>query len=329
MSINVLVFAEFDKSESGGLKKSTREALGAARRMVGSSGGGEVSAVVAAGENGDFSPMLAAFGADKVLCAVRPEFALYSPGGYAAAAAAAAEIVKPAAILVPGTALGKDLTPRLSARLSAGAATDCVAVEVDGGKITALRPAFTGKVQMRVGFKSSPAIICLRPNVFPPEAEDKSRNAETVTLSLELAGKDLALKITGVEKRESDRPDVAEADLIVSGGRGMRAPEGFRLLEELSSVLGAGIGASRAAVDSGWRPHGDQVGQTGKFVSPSLYVACGISGAVQHLAGMIGSKCIVAINKDAEAPIFKVANYGIVGDVYQVLPALIEELKKQ
>ena len=326
MSINILVFTEFQEGE--GFKKSSREALGAARRIVDEAGGGEVSAVAVSDKAADFPSTLAALGADKVLCAERPEFSVYSPGGYAAAVVAAVELVKPAAVLVPGTALGKDLAPRVSARLGAPAATDCVAVELDGDKIVAVRPAYTGKVQMRVGFKSSPAILCLRPNVFMPEPEDKSRNAETVLLNLELTEKDLALKITGLEKQDSERPDVAEADLIVSGGRGMREPEGFRLLEELSKVLGAGIGASRAAVDAGWRPHGDQVGQTGKSVSPSLYVACGISGAVQHLAGMIGSKCIVAINKDQEAPIFKVANYGIVGDVYQVLPALIEELKK-
>ena len=326
MAINILVFTEVQ--EGGEFKKSTREALGAARRMVEAAGGGEVSAVVVSDKTADFSQTLAAFGADKVFCAERPEFSRYSPGGYAAAAVAAAEMVKPAAILVPGTALGKDLTPRLSARLGAPAATDCVAVEADGGKITAVRPAYTGKVQMRVGFLSSPAVICLRPNVFMPEPENKSRSAETVSLSLDLTEKDLALKVTGIEKQESDRPDVAEADLIVSGGRGLREAEAFGMLEELAAVLGAGVGASRAAVDAGWRTHGDQVGQTGKSVSPSLYVACGISGAVQHLAGMIGSKCIVAINKDPEAPIFKVANYGVVGDVYQVVPALIEELKK-
>ncbi|MBN2290663.1 MAG: electron transfer flavoprotein subunit alpha/FixB family protein [Candidatus Glassbacteria bacterium] len=326
MSINILVIAEFHRDS--GFRKSVLEALGAARRLAAGAGGGEVSAVAAAEKVGDSAADLAAYGADKVLLAERPEFAVYSPGGFAAAAAAAVKKVKPAVVLVPGTALGRDLTPRLSARLGAPAATDCVGLEQDGDRIVAVRPAYTGKVQMRVGFKGSPAIICLRPNVFLPEKEDRSRSAETVSLGLELTEKDLALRITGTEKQVSDRPDVAEADLIISGGRGMREPEGFRLLEELSSALGAGIGASRAAVDAGWRPHGDQVGQTGKSVSPSLYVACGISGAVQHLAGMIGSKCIVAINKDPEAPIFKVANYGIVGDVYQVLPALIEELKK-
>jgi electron transfer flavoprotein alpha subunit len=324
--MNILVLAEFQ--EGGGIKKSTREALGAARRIAAESGGGEVSAVAAVEKIGGLASTLAASGADKVFCAERPEFSLYSPGGVASAVVKAVEQANPAAILVPGTTPGKDTTPRLSARLGAPAATDCVAVEVEGDKITALRPSYTGKVRMKVGFRSSPAIICLRPNVFLPETEDSSRSAETVMLDLELSDKDLALKITGVEKQTSDRPDVAEADLIIAGGRGMRETEGFRLLEDLAEALGAGIGASRAAVDSGWRPHGDQVGQTGKSVSPSLYVACGISGAVQHLAGMTGSKCIVAINKDPEAPIFKISSYGIVGDVYQVLPALIEELKK-
>jgi electron transfer flavoprotein alpha subunit len=324
--LNVLVIAEHLNGAE--LKKSTREALGLARRMVEQAGGGEVSAVVCAPGAADLPSVLAACGADRVLTAESPEFAGYCPGGFAAAAQAAVEKAQPAAILVPGSALGKDLTPRLSARLNAPAATDCNTVTVTPEGIQAVRSAFGGKVQMKVGFRKSPAILCLRPNVFQPLAADPSRKARTESLALALTGRDLALRITGTEKKATNRPDVAEANIVVSGGRGLREAEGFKLIEQLAEALGAGVGASRAAVDSGWRPHSDQVGQTGKFVSPSLYVACGISGAVQHLAGMIDSKVIVAINKDPDAPIFKVANFGIVGDLYQVVPAIVEELKK-
>jgi electron transfer flavoprotein alpha subunit len=326
MAIKVLVFAEIRDGEN--LTKSTREALGLGRRLVEDSGGGEVAAVLPVQSAGDLGQSLAAWGADLVLVAESAEFGSYSPGGFAASVTAAVESVQPDVIIVGGTVHGKDLAPRLSARLGVPAATDCIAVELEDDKIYALRPAYGGKVQMKVSFSKSPAVLCIRPNVFDTAAEDTSRNARIESLQISLSDRDLAVRITSSEKTTGERPDVAEADIVVSGGRGMKESENFRLLEQLAQALGAGIGASRAAVDSGWRPHGDQVGQTGKFVSPTLYVACGISGAVQHLAGMIGSKVIVAINKDPDAPIFKVASYGIVGDVFEVVPAIVEELKK-
>lgn len=326
MALNVLVIAEHTDGKE--LKKSTREALGLARKLVANAGGGEVSALLAVESAGWIPALLAAHGADRVLLAESPAFANYCPGGFAAAGKAAVEASGATVVLVPGSALGRDLTPRLSARLGAPAATDCIQVNVSDGSVSALRPAFGGKVQMKVGFRSVPAILCLRPNVFMALPADSSRSPKVESLSLELADRDLALKITGVERKASETPDVAEANMVVSGGRGMREGEAFRLLEDLARSLGAGVGASRAAVDAGWRPHSDQVGQTGKFVSPTLYVAVGISGAVQHLAGMIDSKVIVAINKDPDAPIFKVANYGIVGDAFEVVPAVIEEMKK-
>ncbi len=326
MAIKVLVLAEIKDGEN--LTKSTREALGLSRRLVENSGGGEVAAVFPVQSAGDLPQSLAAWGADRVLVAESAEFGNYSPGGFAASVVAAVECVQPAAIIVGGTAHGKDLTPRLSARLSVPATTDCIGVEVQGDNIYALRPAYGGKVQMKVSFSKLPAVLCIRPNVFETVAEDTSRSAQIENLNLSLTDRDLAVRITGSEKTTGERPDVAEADIVVSGGRGMKEAGNFRLLEQLAQALGAGIGASRAAVDSGWRPHGDQVGQTGKFVSPTLYVACAISGAVQHLAGMIDSKVIVAVNKDPDAPIFKVANYGIVGDVFEVVPAIVEKLKK-
>ncbi|MFH1070851.1 MAG: electron transfer flavoprotein subunit alpha/FixB family protein [Candidatus Glassbacteria bacterium] len=324
MALKVLVFVE---TREGVLKKSSREALGLARRLADSGGGGEVAAVLAVDSAGELTDRLARAGADRIYLAENPLFSGYSPGGFAAAAVKAAAGFAPAVVILAGTALGKDLTPRISARLGVSAATDVISVDTEGGRITALRPAFGGKVQMRLSFTSSPAILCIRANVFQT-VEVESRSARVEKLAVEPSAQDLALRITGVKKTVGERPDVAEADLVVSGGRGMKEGESFRLLEQLAAALGAGIGASRAAVDAGWRPHGDQVGQTGKFVSPTLYVACGISGAVQHLAGMIGSKVIVAINKDPDAPIFKVANYGVVGDVFEVIPALVEELKK-
>ncbi|MCE5271146.1 electron transfer flavoprotein subunit alpha/FixB family protein [bacterium] len=326
MSFNVLVITE--QADGGELKKSSREALGLARALVEKAGGGEVSALLLTAAAGELPAKLAACGADRVFLLEAADCQYYQPGVYAAAGKAAVEACGASAVLVPGSALGRDLTPRLSARLGAPAATDCIQAELEGGKVSALRPAYGGKIQMRVAFAASPAILCLRPNVFRACPADSSRAAKVEPLAVALTDKDRALKITGLERKQSETPDVAEANIVVSGGRGMREGGGFKMLEELAGALGAGVGASRAAVDSGWRPHSDQVGQTGKFVSPSLYVAVGISGAVQHLAGMIDSKVIVAINKDADAPIFKVANYGIVGDAFEVVPVLIQEMKK-
>jgi len=326
MSFNVLVITE--QADGGELKKSSREALGLARALVEKAGGGEVGALLVTASAGELPAKLAACGADRVLLVEAADCQYYQPGVFAAAGKAAVEACGAAAVLVPGSALGRDLTPRLSARLGAPAATDIIQAELEGGKLSALRPAFGGKVQMRVAFAAAPAILCLRPNVFRACPVDNSRAAKVEALAVSLTDKDRALKVTGLERKQSETPDVAEANIVVSGGRGMREGGGFKMLEELAGALGAGVGASRAAVDSGWRPHSDQVGQTGKFVSPSLYVAVGISGAVQHLAGMIDSKVIVAINKDADAPIFKVANYGIVGDAFEVVPVLIQEMKK-
>ncbi len=326
MAINVLVAVEV---RDGELKKSGREGLGLARKLVEQAGGGEVAVVLTVDSAAELPARLAAAGADKVLVALRSEFANYCPGGFAAAVAAACANVSAAVVIIPASALGKDLAPRVSARLGAPAASDCIEASFADGKLTATRPAYGGKVRVTVSFAGEPAILCIRTNVFDTLPADSSRNAVVQDLPVELGEAELKLKITGVERTSGERPDVSEADIVVSGGRGMQDGENFALLEQLAQSLGAGIGASRAAVDAGWRSHGDQVGQTGKFVSPSLYVACGISGAVQHLAGMASAKVIVAINKDAEAPIFKVANYGVVGDLFEVLPALNEELSKQ
>lgn len=228
-------------------------------------------------------------------------------------------------MLISGTALGKDLAPHISARLNAGCVMDCVDVETASGEITATRPVYAGKALVDVKLNTELKVFVLRPNVFKAEVKDENMSTEVETRSVD--NPDMRTRVIEVKKSEG-KLDVAEADIIVSGGRGLKTPENFHLVEDLADALGAAVGASRAVVDAGWRDHREQVGQTGKTVSPSLYVACGISGAIQHLAGMSSSKYIVAINKDKDAPIFNIADYGIAGDVFEVLPALTEEIKK-
>jgi electron transfer flavoprotein alpha subunit len=201
---------------------------------------------------------------------------------------------------------------------------DCVDLKVESGEIIATRPIYAGKAFIKVKLSSDVKVFTIRPNVFKAEVYDNT-NASVETKAI--SNPNLSSKVVSFKKSEG-KLDVAEADIIVSGGRGMKGPENFNLIESLADSLGAAVGASRAAVDAGWRPHREQVGQTGKTVSPSLYIACGISGAIQHLAGMSTSKYIVAINKDKDAPIFSVADYGIAGDLFEVLPILTEEIKK-
>ncbi len=228
-------------------------------------------------------------------------------------------------VMIAGTSLGKDLAPHISGRLNAGCIMDCISLDTSSGEVIATRPVYAGKALINVKLNCEIKVFVLRPNVFKPEVRD-----ENASVNIELKNADnpdLRTRVTEIKKSEG-KIDVAEADIIVSGGRGLRAPENFHLVEELADALGAAVGASRAVVDAGWRDHREQVGQTGKTVSPTLYVACGISGAIQHLAGMSTSKYIVAINKDKDAPIFNVADYGIAGDVFEILPALTEEIKK-
>ena len=238
--------------------------------------------------------------------------------------AKAAELGTPSALFFSATAMGRDLAPRCAARLGVGAIADVVGLELVDGAFVARRPVYSGKAFATVtSAGSSPQVISLRPNVFA--AEEVGGEAEIVALD------GLSLSIRAMVKEfaaaEGGEIDVAEADIIVSGGRGIKGPENFALIRELADSLGAAVGASRAVVDAGWIDHKHQVGQTGKVVSPSLYVACGISGAIQHLAGMSSSKVIVAINKDPDAPIFKVADYGVVGDLFDVIPPMVEAIK--
>ncbi|MBK6507121.1 MAG: electron transfer flavoprotein subunit alpha/FixB family protein [Ignavibacteria bacterium] len=253
----------------------------------------------------------------------------YSPSAFAKVISAVSAKESADTIIFSATSLGKELAGRVAVMTDSAVFNDCTELNVADGKITAVRPVYAGKSIIGVSAETDKIVITIRPNVFKPEITDTG----TVELQI-LNTNDLAISPSDFSSVvvevvvSSEKLDVAEADRIVSGGRGLKGPEHFHLVEDLANAIGAATGASRAVVDAGWRPHSEQVGQTGKTVSPTLYIACGISGAIQHLAGMSSSKCIVAINKDKDAPIFQVANYGIVGDVFEILPALTDEMKK-
>jgi electron transfer flavoprotein alpha subunit len=265
---------------------------------------------------------LAKYGADRILVCDHPELADYSTEGYCNVLSRLIETENPAGVLIGATAQGKDLAARLSARISAPLAMDATAVQVDADQWTATRPVYGGKVISEVVLEGAPAMIAMRPNAVSIAEAPGQGNVETVSVE---PG---TIRVRTVEKTiETGGIELTEADVVVSGGRGMGGSD-YSVVEALAEALGAAVGASRSAVDEGWRPHADQVGQTGKVVSPNLYIACGISGAIQHLAGMSTSKVIVAVNKDPEAPIFAKADYGIVGDLFEVVPAITEEVKK-
>ena len=320
--MSLLVFIE---QREGRVRPVSREALGEAARLAGTLGGPVVGVCPAAADPG--LEALGEAGADRVLLARNDAFATYHAAGYARALAAAVAAVQPQAVLFAASAMGKDLAPRVAARLDAGLATDCTALAVEGGRLIATRPVYAGKAIQKVTFLKSPALVSLRPKVAAPVSRP-GKGAAVETLAVADDPGFARARALRVVAGAAGKPDLTESEIIVSGGRGLKGPENFRLVEALADALGATVGASRAVVDAGWRPHSDQVGQTGKTVSPKLYVAVGISGAIQHLAGMSSSRCIVAINKDPEAPIFKVADYGLVGDLFEVVPALTEAVRK-
>jgi len=267
---------------------------------------------------------IAKYGVGDVTLFKNADLTNYSSSAYTDIVVNFAKEIEAEYIIFSDSSLGKDLAPRVAVKLNAGCLIDCVNLGASDGSVIATRPIYAGKALMDVKVTSPIKVITIRPNVFkalPVDGVNLNQTTKDVT------SPDLSTKVVEFKKSEG-KMDVAEADIIVSGGRGLKAPENFKLVEELADALGAAVGASRAAVDAGWRPHREQVGQTGKTVSPSLYVACGISGAIQHLAGMSSSKYIVAINKDKEAPIFGVADYGIAGDVFEILPELTKEIKK-
>jgi electron transfer flavoprotein alpha subunit len=316
-------FLVFIEQRNGNLRKASLEALSEAKRLA-SGGGLAVDAVLVGHGIGSKAAELGKYGAGKVFVADEEKLALYSAEGYAAAVRAAVEKSAPVAVFMAATALGRDLSGRVAARLGWGCLADVVGVRLDGGAVVATRPVYSGKALAAADGAGKPVVVTLRPNVFPAAVGEGKAEVE----ALPRVTGDIRAVVREILAKEGGELDVAEADVIVSGGRGIKGPENFALIRDLAKLLGAAVGASRAVVDAGWIDHAHQVGQTGKVVSPSLYVACGISGAIQHLAGMSSSKVIVAINKDPEAPIFKVADYGIVGDLFQVVPPLIEEIKK-
>ncbi|MBI5836243.1 MAG: electron transfer flavoprotein subunit alpha/FixB family protein [Candidatus Eisenbacteria bacterium] len=320
----ILVFIE---AREGSIRRVSHEALGAARGLAAGLGNAPVVAVVPGHQVAGVDAMGAA-GADRVLVYDAPHFQSYTPDGYAAAVADAAGRTGAAVVLFAASAMGKDLAPRVASRLGAGLATDCTALRAENGRLVATRPVFAGKVVTELTWDRLPQVASLRPKIFEPLAPDASRSATVENMPAPVGEGDLKVRTVELKAAAQGRVDLTEAEIIVSGGRGLKGPEGFGVLEDLAAALGGVVGASRAAVDAGWRPHADQVGQTGKTVSPKLYVACGVSGAIQHLAGMTGSKCIVAINKDADAPIFKVSDYGLVGDLFEVVPAVAAEVRK-
>jgi electron transfer flavoprotein alpha subunit len=313
----ILTFAEH---RDGKLRRASLETVSEARRLAGPLGASVVAVVIGPGGEA-LAGELASYGADVVHAFEDAGFAAYATEPYARALARAVTETKASAVLVPFTATGKDLAPRLAAKLGAGLASDCVALSVKDGRLAARRPIYAGKAYATLEWTGEPQVATLRPNVFPLGTPEPGRAASLVKATADTSAR---ARATGLKVSAAGKVQLTEAQVIVSGGRGLKGPEHFHLVEELAEALGAATGASRAVVDAGWVEHSMQVGQTGKTVSPTLYVACGISGAIQHLAGMSSSKYIVAINKDADAPIFKVANYGILGDVFEVLPRLTE-----
>jgi len=305
----------------GGAKSTSLQAMTAGAKLARELGTAAIALVTESGY-AEAAAALARHGAGKV---VRLEVDPADVVGWAAAIAGVARALQPAAVLLSHTTRGKDLGPRVAALLSAPMASDCTALTVEAGGIIARRPVYAGKALVNVSGKGQTLVATLRPNALAAEESPAAGAVEQASLAR--PDKGLGAVLQEVLAAASKKIELTEASIIVSGGRGLKGPENFGMIEDLAKELGAAVGASRAVVDAGWRPHSDQVGQTGKTVSPQLYIAVAISGAIQHLAGMRTSKYIVAINKDPEAPIFKVADYGIVGDAFEVVPRLTEAVK--
>jgi electron transfer flavoprotein alpha subunit len=321
MANDILIVGE---GRGEGLRKVAFELVTVAKKLAGALGGTVAGVVLGSGVDA-WANALAASGVSKVYEVDAPALAQYSPETYATALAEVIKRANPAVILFGATGWGKEVSGRTAAKLDLGVVTDCTDAAVENGTLMLTRPIYAGKAIAHVKARSLPVMVSLRPNIFPP-AQFDSAAAPVEKISVQLP--EPQARVVETVQKEKTKVDLSEAGIVVSGGRGVKGPEGFVPVQELADTLGAAVGASRAAVDSGWIDYTHQVGQTGKTVAPQLYIASGISGAIQHLAGMSSSKVIVAINKDPDAPIFKVADYGIVADLFQVLPVLTEEFKK-
>jgi len=322
---DIWVIAE---QREGELKKVSYEMLGEGRRLADLLG--EKLVAVLLGKNiAPHADTLGRYGADQVLVADHEALDKYTTEGYTKVVADLIKARQPSLVLFAATSLGRDLAPRVAARVGAGLSVDCVELKLDENKsLICKRPVYAGKALVWEAILAKPQMASLRPNVFRAAKPDESRKAEVEKVPVDFAPGEIRTAVKEIVKGATGKVGLTEASIVVSGGRGLKGPENFYLIENLAEVLGAAVGASRAVVDAGWKEHAYQVGQTGKVVTPNLYIACGISGAIQHLAGMGSSKYIVAINKDPDANIFNVCDYGIVGDVFEVLPALTEEFKK-
>jgi len=324
MGNDVLVFAEI---RDGSIKKITREIITAAGALVESSGGLIHAALI----GNEITPLIEevkAYTSGKVFAVKSPELERYSSQGYASAMDAVIKESGAGFVLFGATAMGKDLSSRVAAKCDAALLTDCTEVSLEDGALKVKRPVYSGKVYAEVTASADKIkMASIRPNIYPP-VEASGGSAEVVDVAFSPGEDGIGATVREIVKSAGGAKDVTEAEIIVAGGRAMKSAENFQLLQDLADVLGGTVGASRAAVDAGYAPHSIQVGQTGKVVNPKLYIACGISGAIQHLVGMRTSKVIVAINKDANAPIFQKADYGITGDLFEVVPLLTEEFKK-
>ncbi|MFJ8063253.1 electron transfer flavoprotein subunit alpha/FixB family protein [Psychrobacillus sp. NPDC096426] len=320
MSKKVLVLAE---AREGALRNVSYEAIAAGKQI---SNGGEVVSILLGDSVKDLVAELGKYGADRVITVEHPHLKQYTSDGYGQALLAVIEQENPEAIVFGHTALGKDLSPKIASKLQVGLVSDVTAIEGEGDAAVYIRPIYSGKAFEKVKVKDGIEFITVRPNNIAPLTKDESKVADVSALSVDITN--LRTIIKEVVRKSSEGVDLSEAKVVIAGGRGVKSEEGFAPLKELADVLGGAVGASRGACDADYCDYSLQIGQTGKVVTPDLYIAAGISGAIQHLAGMSNSKIIVAINKDPEANIFKVADYGIVGDLFEVIPMLTEEFKQ-
>jgi electron transfer flavoprotein alpha subunit len=316
------------ESRGGEIRKVAFEAVTAARRAADASGGGEVHALlIGAPGVATRAEQLGRYGADLVTVVEHPGLERYSPEVFAATAAERIRAGGYRAAFFAASGQGRDLAPRVAARLGASLASDVTGFEIQGDAVLAQHPAYTGKVIVTLRLAGAPALLSLRPGAVTAAEQPRSARVENAVPAMDPAA--ARVVVTELAQSRAAKVDLGEASIIVSGGRGLRAAENFKLVEDLAVAFGnAAVGATRAVTDDGWRPPTDQIGQTGRVVSPDLYIAVGISGAIQHLAGMRTARTIVAINKDKDAPIFKVADYGIVGDLFEILPRLTAEVRK-